>query len=108
MFERLERLEEGLSTVRKMQIPTWFCSLETPEELSLIRQSKKEHHPVFAELSGKSLVNQDSEPFWQAIEEGIIDRIAIDSDLVLPFLEVAVNEHKISLETMVKLTKETP
>lgn len=106
MLKRLRSLEEGISEVRKSQIPTWFCALETPEEFSLIRQAKKEHHPIFAELSGKALVNQDSEPFWQAIEEGTIDCIAINSDLVLPFLRDAVEEHKISLEKMLELTKE--
>jgi len=75
MLERLRRLEEGISTVRKTKIPTYFHNLETLEEISLIRQAKRENLPVFAELSPRALTSDHKEAFLEAHEEGIIDWI---------------------------------
>lgn len=94
---KLKRLEEGISQVRKTQIPTWFHDIQTPEEISLIRQAKREHHPVFAELSGEALMNKDDDAFWSAIDDGIIDRISYVSDLE-SFLKAAVEQFLVSPE----------
>lgn len=104
MLERLKRLEEGISQVRKTQIPTWFHDIQTPEEISLIRQAKREHHPVFAELSGEALMNKDEDAFWSAIDEGIIDSIAHASNLKC-FLESAADQFLISIENVKKYLK---
>ena len=73
LLERLKRLEEGISTVRKTKIPTWFHNIETLEEISLIRQAKRENLPAFAELSPHALTNDNKDAFLKAHEEGIIN-----------------------------------
>jgi hypothetical protein len=102
VLKRLRILEEGISEVRKTPIPTWFHNLETPEEVSLIRQAKREHHPVFAELSGDALVELNHEAFWKGIAEGIIDRISYSPNLE-SFLQKAVEDSRISPENVQKL-----
>jgi dihydroorotase-like cyclic amidohydrolase len=76
LLKRLRRLEEGISTVRKTKIPTTFHNLETLEEISLIRQAKREHLPIFAELSPHALTSDHKDAFLKALEEGIIDCIS--------------------------------
>lgn len=95
-MQHLRALEEGLSEVRKTKEKKVFTPLTTLEEVSLIRQAKREHHPLEAEFSGKALINLDEEILYQAIENGIIDRLIEDTPLLRPFLKEAIEEFKLS------------
>lgn len=105
-MKHLRSLELGLSDVRKTKEKKVFSKLRTLEEVSLIRQAKREHHPVEAEFSGKALINLDEDTLYQAIEEGIIDRLIEDTPLLRPFLKEAIEEFKLSPNCNLELIEE--
>ncbi|WP_316359290.1 hypothetical protein [Candidatus Neptunichlamydia sp. REUL1] len=94
-FERLRLLEEGISNVRKTKAVQTFTDLQTLEEVSIIWQAKREHHPVIAEFSGKAFINLDNDVLYQALEEGIIDRLIEDTPLLTAFLKEAQEGFRI-------------
>jgi len=98
-FEHLRLLEEGISNVRKTKKEQTFTDLQTLEEVSIIRQAKREHHPVIAEFSGKAFINLDHDVLYQALEEGIIDRLIEDTPLLKPFLKEAQESFKLTFST---------
>ena len=99
-YKNLQALEEGLSEVRKTKTPRTFDNLQTLEEVSLIKQAKREHHPVTATFSAKAFINLDDETLFHALETGIIDALVIDTDLIYPFLEEAVHHFSLSEERL--------
>ena len=106
MFERLRQLEEGISTVRKHHIPTWFHNIEYQEEILIIKYAKHEHLPIFAELSGKALLDKDEDFFWHAISEGVIDKISVIEGLEI-FLKASVEHYRITTEKMTQILDES-
>ena len=72
---RLCALEKELSDVRKTQAARTFLYLETLEEVSLIRQAKREHLTVFAAFSCQAFDALNSEILQCALKEGIIDHL---------------------------------
>jgi hypothetical protein len=99
LFERLRHLEEKLSHVRKTKSPHTFTNLQTLEEVSIIRQAKREHHPITAEFSGKAFINLDSDSLFKALEDRIIDYLIEDTPLLKPFLEEALGAFKLTTST---------
>ncbi|WP_228547121.1 hypothetical protein [Candidatus Neptunochlamydia vexilliferae] len=94
--ERLCTLEEGLSKVRKTKEPMTFSNLQTIEEVEVIRQAKREHHPVFARFSGKAFINLDDDRLYRALEEGVIDALEEDTELLTPFIEEAKEDFRLA------------
>lgn len=73
--KRLSALEKELSDVRKTQAARTILNLETLEEVSLIRQAKREHLPVFATFSKETFAALDTEILKRALSDGIIDHL---------------------------------
>ncbi len=94
LYLRLQTLEKELSHVRKTKEPTTFLNLIFLEEVSLIRQAKREHHPVFAKFSGKAFINFDEEYLFLALQDKIIDELIEDTPLLIPFMEEAIETFK--------------
>ncbi|MCB1082096.1 MAG: hypothetical protein KDK63_03010 [Chlamydiia bacterium] len=95
IFKRLRHLEQGLSSVRKTKEPKTFNNLQTIEEVSLIRQAKREHLPVTATFSGKAFINLDDDALFKALEDQVIDHLIEDTPLLAPFLKEALNNFKL-------------
>lgn len=95
LYLRLQTLERGISHVRKTKEPTTFINLILIEEVSLIRQAKREHHPVFAKFSGKAFINFDDEYLFLALQDKIIDELIEDTPLLKPFMEEAIETFKL-------------
>jgi|GEM_PF-6258369 hypothetical protein len=87
LFKRLQTIEEELSHTRKTKEPVTFINLIYTEEISFIRQAKREHHPVTAHFSGKAFINLDDDLLFNALHEGIIDHLIEDTPLLKPFLQ---------------------
>lgn len=87
LLPRLQKIEEEISKTRKTKEPVTFINLIYIEEVSFIRQAKREHHPVIAHFSGKAFINLDDDLLFAALHDGIIDSLIEDSPLLLPFLE---------------------
>ncbi len=94
--KRLCTLEKGLSKVRKTKETATFSNLQTVEEMEVIRQAKREHHPVFAQFSGKAFINLDDDRLYRALEEGIIDALEEDTELLTPFLKEAKEDFRLA------------
>lgn len=94
LYLRLQTLEKALSDVRKTKEPTTFLNLIFIEEVSLIRQAKRDHHPVVAKFSGKAFINLDEECLFAALQEKIIDELIEDTPLLKPFMEEALETFK--------------
>lgn len=97
LYTRLQMLEKEISFVRKTSKPTTFLNLISIEEVSLIRQAKREHHPIYAKFSGKAFINLDDESLFSALQEKIIDDIIDDTPLLKPFMEEAIETFKFIL-----------
>ncbi|MCB1110577.1 MAG: hypothetical protein KDK64_06305 [Chlamydiia bacterium] len=104
----LRALEERLSEVRKTKQEKTFTHLQTLEELSLIRQAKREHHPVKATFSGKAFINLDDDGLYKALEDGIIDHLIEDTPLLRPFLKEAVQTFKLTPTLVIKILPPVP
>ncbi|QVL57582.1 MAG: hypothetical protein KFB93_00465 [Simkaniaceae bacterium] len=94
LFLRLQMLEKEISYVRKSNEPTTFLNLIFIEEVSLIRQAKREHHPIIAKFSGKAFINLDDEFLFSALQEKIIDDLIDDTPLLKPFMKEAIETFK--------------
>ncbi len=94
LLGRLQILEREISHVRKTKIPTTFTNLIFPEEVSIIRQAKREHHPVSAEFSGKAFINLDDEDLFSALQNGTIDSLIEDTPLLKPFIQETIEIFK--------------
>ena len=92
----LQAMEEKISEIRKTKKAHTFTNLCTLEEVSIIRQAKREHLPVSAEFSGKAFINLDDDALYRALEDQIIDRLIEDTPLLKPFLVDAVEHFKLS------------
>lgn len=84
---RLQAIEEEISQTRKTKEPVTFVNLIYIEEVSFIRQAKREHHPVTAKFSGKAFINLDDDTLFTALHEEIIDELIEDTPLLKPFLK---------------------
>ncbi|CDR33180.1 dihydroorotase [Criblamydia sequanensis] len=139
---------KAIELTSKYGTRTSILHLSTEDEISLVKQAKKQGLPVFAEATphhlfltqesykkfgNKVKVNpplredKDQEALWKGIQEGVIDYIGTDHaphtlsekslnykeapagipsiELLLPLLLTAVDQGKIDLETLVKLTR---
>ncbi len=97
LFTRLQTLEQKLSRVKKTKEEMTFTNLFFFEVVSIIRQAKREHHPIFAEFSGKAFINLDDDILFSALQEGIIDRITKDIPHLKPFMDEAIETFKFIL-----------
>ena len=105
LFSPLRLIEEQLSLVRKTQKPHHFGPLKTLEELSIIKQAKKEHYPITVSFSGKAFINMDEEILFSAFESGIIDTLVEDTPLLLPFLREALDTFRLTDPTTLNRIK---
>lgn len=87
LYHRLQTIEEEISQTRKTKDPVTFVNLIYIEEVSFIRQAKREHHPVTAKFSGKAFINLDDDLLFDALHKGIIDELIEDTPLLNPFLQ---------------------
>lgn len=87
LHRRLQKIEEELSQTRKTKEPITFVNLIYIEEVSFIRQAKREHHPVHATFSGIAFINLDDDLLFDALHTGIIDELIEDTPLLKPFLQ---------------------
>ncbi|NRA89683.1 MAG: hypothetical protein HRU43_00850 [Simkaniaceae bacterium] len=89
LYERLQALEKGLSDVRLTKGSKHFENLKTLEEVSLIKQAKREHHRVICSFSGKAFINLDDDVLFKAFDDQIIDYLVEDTPLLKGFLKQA-------------------
>lgn len=87
LLTRLQMIEEEISETRKTKTPVTFVNLIYIEEVSFVRQAKREHHPVSAHFSGKAFINLDDDALFSALHDGIIDQLIEDTPLLKPFLQ---------------------
>jgi hypothetical protein len=87
LYSRLQKIEEEISQTRKTKEPVTFVNLIYIEEISFVRQAKREHHLVTAKFSGKAFINLNDDVLFDALDEGIIDELIEDTPLLTPFLQ---------------------
>ena len=89
LYFRLQMIEKQLSHVRKTKQVLSLFNLIFLEEVSVVRQAKREKLPVFAYFSGKAFVNLDDELLFLALEEGVIEGVMEDTPFLNPFMQEA-------------------
>ena len=94
LYFRLQMIESRLSDSRKTHSTLLLFNLIFIEELSPIKQAKREKLPVFAYFSGKAFINLDEESLFLALEEGIIEDLVHDTPLLIPFMQDALERFK--------------